>query len=175
MTSSEDLTSGFYDDGVFVGYIEILRYTGERPWKFFPLGRPDFSLVHLVSCLVSCFSCSLAQSCCTLVSNLVFSLALFLVFIFIYIYIRRLFYDLYLYPVSLYSIVVAQPAIPIQKPLSKSLHRHDRTPGRWLSYLPAPRWSADYHPPPLVVSLGTETSSSGSPLSVLAEGRGSLR
>ena len=86
--------------GVFVGYIEILRYTSHLPLGglgssfLFEKARlqPCVCLVPLVPLIL--LYTVLYLTC--LVSSL-------------HLHIRRLFYDLSLYPVSLYSIVVAQP------------------------------------------------------------------
>jgi hypothetical protein len=63
------LTPHLYTWPRFRGVYWILRYTSDLHLEVLSFWRPDFSLVSL-----------------TLVSNLVFSLALYLVFIFIYIY-----------------------------------------------------------------------------------------
>jgi len=114
------------------GILDFSIYWASPAWR---LGTSFLLIPRLQSCILPCllFLLFSAQSCCTLVSNLVFSPALFLVSIFIYI--RRLFYDLYLYPVSLYNIVVAQPfrSNPEATPTAEARHNsgnqeHDAPP-----------------------------------------------
>ena len=84
------------------------RSPTRRPWKFFPFWSQTSVLFLLSSSCLLLFPLSVVLPLFSLYPCL-FSLALFLDIVFTPIYIWRLFY-LSLYPISLYSSVVAQPS-----------------------------------------------------------------
>ena len=80
-------------------FFDIQAISHQEALEVLSFQKQDFSLV-----LALCSPCQSCSSCfpCPLVSSL-------------HLPIRRLFYDLSLYPISLYSIVVAQPSAPNPK------------------------------------------------------------